>query len=260
TEKATYMYDALNRVVKEQEDHPAFNGDTHITQFSYLGLSGLEVEEQQTSKNTGNTLFLKDFTYDVYGHRLAMTNTPFTNGQPGTPITYTYGYDVLGSVSQLVAPDGSTAASYGYTAYGQSDSQLSQGDSDQTTPLNPFRYTAKRSDSGSGTVDMGVRRFGPAIGQFLTPDFFHGALADLSLSIDAVTQNRYDLAGGNPISFGEWDGHLSCDVCGAVFGALAGSKNPGAFVQGLKDGLGDLGQGVLALGKLGFECASGSGE
>lgn len=254
TDEATYVYDALNRVVKEQEQHPALNGDTHATQFSYLGLSGLEVEEQQTSKNTGNILSVKDFTYDVYGHRLAMTNTPYTNGQPATPTTYTYVYDVLGSVSQLVAPDGSTTASYGYAAYGQGDSQLSQGDTDQTTPLNPFRYSAKRVDSGSGTLDMGVRRFASGAGQFLTPDFFYGSMADLSLSIDPLTQNRYDLAGGNPISFGEWDGHLSCDICGSVLQVVTGIKDPGAYAQGVKDGIGDMVQGGLALGKLNFEC------
>ncbi len=37
---------------------------------------------------------------------------------------------------------------------------------------------------------------------------FYGSLANLSLSIDPLTQNRCDLAGGNPISFIEWDGHL----------------------------------------------------
>jgi hypothetical protein len=55
---------------------------------------------------------------------------------------------------------------------------------------------------------MGVRRFGPDTSHFLTPDFFYGSLADLSLSIDPLTDNRYDLAGGNPISFKEWDGHM----------------------------------------------------
>jgi hypothetical protein len=102
---------------------------------------------------------------------------------------------------------------------------------------------------------MGVRRFGPGAGQFLTPDFFYGSLADLTLSTDPLTQNRYDLAGGNPISFGEWDGHLSCDICGAFLQTVSGIKDPGAFVQGVKDGLGDLGQGALALGKLAVECA-----
>jgi RHS repeat-associated protein len=212
TDEADYVYDALNRTVQETEVHPGFNGDKHITQFSYLGLGGLETEEQQTSKNSGNTLHLKDFTYDVYGHRLSMTDTPYSNGVAGTPTTSTYGYDVHGSVSQLVDSSGSTTESYGYTPYGQSDSQLTQlspGNTDKTTPLNPFRFSAKRADTASGSLDMGVRRFGPDTSHFLTPDFFYGSLADLSLSIDPLTDNRYDLAGGNPISFKEWDGHMA---------------------------------------------------
>src|SRR5260370_25219478 len=183
-----------------------------------------------------------------------MTNTPYTNGQPATPTTYPSVYDVLGSVSQLGAPDGSTIASYGYAAYGQGDRQLSQGDTEQATPLTPFRYSAKRVDSGSGTLDMGVRRFASGAGQFLTPDFFYGSMADLSLSIDPLTQNRYDLAGGNPISFGEWDGHLSCDICGSVLQVVTGIKDPGPYAQGVRDGIGDLGPGGLSLGKLNFEC------
>jgi len=209
TDEADYVYDALNRAVQETEQHPGFPGDQHITQFSYLGLGGLETEEQQTSKNTGNTLFVKDFTYDVYGHRLAMTVSGSTS--PSVPNgTFTYGYDVHGSVSQLVDANGNTMASYGYTPYGQNDTALSQGENaDKTNPINPFRYSAKRADTGSGTLDMGVRRFGPDVSHFLTPDFFYGSLANLSLSIDPLTDNRYDLAGGNPISFAEWDGHMA---------------------------------------------------
>ncbi len=197
---------------------------------------GLETEEQQTSKNSGNTLHLKDFTYDVHGHRLAMTDTPYNNGVAGTPTTSTYGYDVHGSVSQLVDSSGNTTESYGYTPYGQSDSQLtqlSQGNTDKTTPLNPFRYSAKRMDTGSGTLDMGARRFGPDVAHFLTPDFFYGSLSNLSLSIDPLTQNRYDLAGGNPISFVDSTGHAPCFDAGFAGAALAAS-----LVHGPRNDLG----------------------
>jgi hypothetical protein len=54
---------------------------------------------------------------------------------------------------------------------------------------------------------MGARRFAPSVGRFLQVDYFNGALADLSLSSDPLTANRYGLAGGNPLSFIEWDGH-----------------------------------------------------
>jgi hypothetical protein len=54
---------------------------------------------------------------------------------------------------------------------------------------------------------MGARQFGPDIAHFLTPDFFYGSLSNLSLSTDPLTGNRYDMAGGNPISFNEGNGH-----------------------------------------------------
>jgi hypothetical protein len=55
---------------------------------------------------------------------------------------------------------------------------------------------------------MGVRRFGPDVSRFLTPDLFFGALSNLSLSLDPITQNRYGLAAGNPIGYRECDGHV----------------------------------------------------
>jgi len=35
-----------------------------------------------------------------------------------------------------------------------------------------------------------------------------GALATLGLATDPLTQNTYSLAGGNPVSHVEWDGHM----------------------------------------------------
>jgi hypothetical protein len=70
---------------------------------------------------------------------------------------------------------------------------------------------------------MGARRFGPDIGSFLQRDFYSGALADLSLTSDPLTGNRYSLAGGNPVSFVEWDGHKVIDGGGA----RATDPNPG---------------------------------
>jgi RHS repeat-associated protein len=61
--------------------------------------------------------------------------------------------------------------------------------------------------AGAGGYDMGARRFGPDIGSFLQQDQFEGALDDLGLTLDPLSQNRYALAGGNPVSYVEWDGH-----------------------------------------------------
>jgi RHS repeat-associated protein len=150
----------------------------------------------------------RDYSYDAYGNRLSQTVSGSTLSSVPNG-TSTYGYDVHGSVSQLVDANGNSQASYGYKAYGQSDGGLSQGDPDPLNPVSAFRYSAMRMDTGSNTVDMGARRFGPDVSRFLTPDLFFGALSNLSLSLDPITQNRYGLAGGNPISFKEWDGHVA---------------------------------------------------
>ncbi|TME54492.1 MAG: hypothetical protein E6I60_07750 [Chloroflexi bacterium] len=52
------------------------------------------------------------------------------------------------------------------------------------------------------------RRFGPDTAHFLQQDVFHGALSDLALGTDPISQNRFAMAGGNPLSFIEWDGHV----------------------------------------------------
>jgi RHS repeat-associated protein len=162
------------------------------------------------------------------------------------------------------------------------DQSLSTGDPDNQTPLNPFRFSAKRMDSGTATspsgtatLDMGARRFGPATGRFQQPDVYYGALSNLGLSTDPLTQNRYSLAGTNPVSFTD-DGHMVLpDGSGgsaeapSVIGAAAAPQpyqepaaepepepnvlqkawnNTKDFVGGAKDGAVDAGQGLYQLG------------
>jgi RHS repeat-associated protein len=141
-------------------------------------------QEQQSS---GGTLQMtKDYSYDVYGHRSTETVTP--NGQAGN--TYTYGYNVHDSVSLLLDPSGNTRASYAYRPYGDQDASLSGGDPDKNDPFNAYRYAAKRFDSGSQTIDTGARRFATDTARFLQPDQFNGAVANLGLGVDPITQNR----------------------------------------------------------------------
>ncbi|MCA1823593.1 MAG: hypothetical protein LC640_04885, partial [Frankia sp.] len=150
----------------------------------------------------------KSYGYDALGTRVSMTDTP----TGGTAADYTYGYDSHGSVELLLNSTGAATAAYGYTPYGAADAGLTKGDTSATDPSNPFRYTARRLDSGSGTLDMGARRFGPDIGRFVQYDLLHNALGNLSLSSDPLTGNRYGLAGGNPVSFVEWDGHMAVSI------------------------------------------------
>lgn len=187
-----FTYDALDRVTRRKGLEA-----TDLTTYTYQGLSDLVTSETKNGVD-------KAYSYDAYGQRTGMTKTD--NGQTEN---FTYGYDVHGNVSLLVNgtnSPGTVKASYGYSPYGELDSGLSKGD---TNDLNPYRYSAKRSDPASGTYDMGARRFGPSIHSFIQPDVLNSAFSNLAMSMDPLTQNRYSMAGGNPISFIEGDGHTS---------------------------------------------------
>jgi RHS repeat-associated protein len=253
-----YEYDALDRVLEQTETHGA-SGTPRTTLMTYLGLGKQVTREihHNGADGTAPLLTTKDYAYDAYGHRISMTNTP--NG--GSVAASTYGYDVHGSVSLLLADTGTATASYGYRPYGDADDEMTAGDfdpSDRTesaglldNPLNAFRYSGKRFDSGSGSIDMGARRFGPDTARFLQRDNFNGATADLGLSLDPLTQNRYALASGNPISFVEWDGHLffaDGGGGGAMSPTPSGDDTGGKILKGLGGVLYDNTVGLVESG------------
>ena len=80
--------------------------------------------------------------------------------------------------------------------------------------INPYRYTGKRQDNASNTLDMGARRYSRSTNRFLQYDYYDGALANLGLSLHPLSNNRYALAGGNPVNYVEVDGHMVEPVVG----------------------------------------------
>ncbi|MEJ7567739.1 MAG: DNRLRE domain-containing protein [Gaiellaceae bacterium] len=225
---STYEYDALGRTTKQIEKHGPV-GSPRATLYQHLGLSGdVSHEEQYNGTSNADPLrTTKDYSYDISGARISMSDS-----RGGSSNTFTYGYDVQGSVSLLVKDGGTAQAAYGYQAYGEEDVSVTEEEnadgstnSNRTSdPFNAFRYTGKRFDSGSGTIDMGARRFGPDVAHFLQSDTYEDALGDLSLSTDPLTANRYALAGGNPVSFVELDGHVPCLAC--EYGAASSMSFP----------------------------------
>ena len=199
---ATYTFDAFDRAFSQTEAH---DGATRSTAFNYLGMTGTVTSEtHHTGTSTAtNPTATKSYSFDAFGNRVTMTNTEGTE----PPETFTYSHDVHGSVSLLLKNGENFRAAYGYRPYGEEDTDLTNGDDNSDAPLNPYRYTGKRLDSGSQTLDMGARRFGPDTTKFLQQDQYLGALSNLGLATDRLTQNRYSLAGGNPIGYMEWDGH-----------------------------------------------------
>jgi RHS repeat-associated protein len=134
---------------------------------------------------------------------------------------YLYGRNAHGDISTLLNSSSAVTASYGYHPYGTIDDRISHGDTDNpqytNNPLNPMRFNDKRFDSGSGSIDMGARRYDPTAARFLSVDFYRGALDDLDLATDPLTKNRYGYGGGNPIGFVEEDGHVPSPITGGGF-------------------------------------------
>lgn len=217
TDSSEYIYDAVDRLIEQTEDHA---GTTHDrkTAFSHLGLSNQPTREVQTGGTDPRT---KTYAYNAVGQRTSMTDQA-TGSLDDTQTSYTYGTDVHGSVTQLLDENGGIKASYGYDAYGRQDTKdtdttgLSSGDLEDLKPFNPYRYAGKRLDSGTAgtgrdatTLDMGARRYSLDTTRFLQQDMYSDALGDLGLSLDPLSQNRYALAGGNPVSNVEIDGHIN---------------------------------------------------
>ncbi|MEU4681427.1 DNRLRE domain-containing protein [Micromonospora sp. NPDC023737] len=193
----TYVYDPFDRTVSQTSD-----GKT--TLFTYLGMDNQVLREEVAGKAS------KSYQYAPWGQQLTQIKHKDDGGREYSQFIYRPRGDVIG----ITKEDGNTRATYGYTAYGKDDeSQFTGVDKPGQTaegeePYNAFRFNASRWDAGSGTYDMGFRNYDPGLNRFLTRDAYGGALADMGLSMDPFTGNRYAFAGGNPVSFVELDGHL----------------------------------------------------
>lgn len=246
-----HVHDAFDRPVEEMDRKGTDGPKSKL--MSYIGLSDQVAGEESFNgeKATGTATKERSYSYDADGERVAME---YENKEKGTaPKDFSYGQDARGNVSQLLDDAGTAQASYGYTAYGKPEDGLTQendpdsqdgtGMVDQKSDvLNPYRYSGKRWSPVNEQLDMGARRFAPNINQFIQSDRYDGALADLALATDPLTQNRYGLAGGNPISFVEIDGHLPGFIeSAASFG--------GDFVKGGVKGVADSAKGSFEFGK-----------
>jgi RHS repeat-associated protein len=233
-----YTFDPLDRTTSKTTD--AGTAAEKTTTFSYLGLSSEVLDEQVAGQIS------KSYQYSPWGQRLSQVS----HNTDGTDEDAFYGYNPHTDVETLTDQTGDPKATYGYTAYGSNDHAQFTG-IDKPDPQNPtkqpynlYRYNAKRWDPVSGSYDMGFRDYHPGLNRFLTRDTYNGALADLNLSLNPWTGNRYAFAGGNPITGIEHDGHCPIDACGAgtpIGGgriAQTGPIDPGNPAAGyLRDGV-----------------------
>jgi RHS repeat-associated protein len=197
-----YGYDPLDRTASKTDNAGTTNAKT--TNFNYLGLSEQVVDEQDTSGQVQ-----RSYRSTPWGELLSQTK----RNTDGSTEDAFYSFDPHSSVEALTDTSGDTKATYGYTAYGQNDTQSFTGvdkpDPQDPTkqPYNFYRYTAKRFDPTSGHYDLGFRDYDPGLNRFLTRDLYNGALDDLNLATDPFTNNRYSFAAGNPTTMVDLTGH-----------------------------------------------------
>ncbi|MEV0489525.1 DNRLRE domain-containing protein [Streptomyces atratus] len=196
----SYVFDPFDRTVSQTTS----GTESKTTAFTYLGLDNQVLREVLDGKAD------KSYQYLPSGQQA----TQIKHKDDGSKELSQYTYSPRGDVEAITKENGTTRATYGYTAYGNDDrSQFTGADKEDASnpdaePYNAFRFNAARWDKGAGTYDMGFRNYSPGLNRFLTRDSYAGALADMSLASDPFTGNRYAFAGGNPISFVEIDGHL----------------------------------------------------
>jgi RHS repeat-associated protein len=195
TDYADYVLDALDRTVSETEYH---SGDVTTTNTVYQGDSTAVAKETLSGVQSGP----KTYAYDAQDNAITLSDGS---------TRYSYLYDPRSSVSMLLDSSGNVKESYGYTAYGSKNAAVTKsasGFSSGKVPTNPVRFQGKRFDSGSGSYDMGARRYSPSVGRWLQQDMYYGALDNLGLSQDPLTANRYAFLGANPVNYVEFDGHM----------------------------------------------------
>lgn len=210
--RVTNSADALGRIVKETT---TLGGVNRRTCFSHLGLSPSVSDERRvglTDDCNAVPSVTKSYGFDA---DLERTTMKVVGGSD--PGEYVYARNVHGDPSLLLRADGMQSGarmgSYGYTAYGGSIQALTREETQDTFPLNPYRFNDRRLEPASGSADMG-RRYSSSTGagRFLQPDSYEGAESDLGLSLNSLNMNRYGYAAGNPLSYAEIDGHAVAAV------------------------------------------------
>ena len=108
---------------------------------------------------------------------------------------YVFNYDARGSVTNVIAPNGSVVKGYDYDEFGNTEQK---GEEDF---LNDITFTSSVADTSSNLQYMNSRFYQPSTGRFLSQDAYSGN------AYDPWTQHLYVYCGNNPINFIDPTGH-----------------------------------------------------
>ena len=177
-----------------------YNGETTIIQENKYNHEGIRVS--RTQSGTTRNYFYDNGSVAYTTDNGAVSTANILGGYQnvigsyrGTSY-YVYNKDVQGSTSCITSEDGSAAAIYEYSDFGEVNT-LTGGIS------NEIRYTGAIYDAKTGLHYMNARYYDPANGRFITKDTYRGG-------VDNTNQwHLYVYCANNPINYVDPSGHWS---------------------------------------------------
>ena len=176
------------------------NGDmitySQENQYNHAGIRISKTEGSVTRRyyyDNGIVAYTKDGA--------AVSSANILSGDGGILGTYRgqdyhlYTKDIQNSVESIIKEDGSLAAAYSYSDFGETE-ELTENSFD-----NEICYTGAVYDAVSGLYYMNARYYDPVNGRFISQDTYRGELED------ADQWHLYVYCANNPINYTDPSGH-----------------------------------------------------
>lgn len=148
--------------------------------------------------------------YAIGLRQISQTTTPYSNGQPGTPSTLTFGFDARGSVRVLINPAGAVATLAGvpqvfnYAAYGNAIGF------NVAAAATSLLYNGQQTDAPTGLQYLRARYYDSRTGNFTTLDPAAGNPSR------PQSYNTYVYTQGDPVNGYDPSGRDLADVLATI--------------------------------------------
>jgi len=106
-----------------------------------------------------------------------------------------YLYDGLGSVRQLIRPNGAVRDHYNYDEFGVPGPGAKLSEDGRNVNHNTFGYTGEMWDEEDDLLYLRSRHYAPKLGRFLTRDVFPGYITN------PLSMHKYAYVENNPVNF-----------------------------------------------------------
>ena len=182
------------------------NGSSLLTRY-YLGGC---YELDQTTSSSKEKLYLGGDYYDAVA--------VYVKESTSSGIYYIF-RDYLGSITHIVASDGTLVQELSYDAWGRLRAPVTQQvyDPGQEPALFLGRgYTGHEHLTQFGLINMNARLYDPALGRFLSPDPY------VQMPYMSQNFNRYAYAMNNPLCYVDENGESIIAIIGIIVGAYIG--------------------------------------